>query len=108
MVISVIFLICTFPVSLLFVVKTIPVYERAVVFRLGRIKDGKASGPGLIYILPCIDKVINVDTRLKTFDVPPQSVSARNFGYLPFHYDLLSPPLSPHFGHSHRFSPRIV
>ena len=32
-------------------------YERAVIFRLGRLKKGGASGPGLFFILPCIDKV---------------------------------------------------
>ncbi len=74
---SIILLIFTFPVSLLFIFKVVPVYERAVIFRLGRIKGGRASGPGIVYVIPCIDKVINVDTRLKTFDVPPQSVSVR-------------------------------
>ena len=77
MFISIIFLIATFPFSLIYVIKVIPVYERGVIFRLGRIKGGKASGPGLVYLLPCLDKIINVDTRLKTFDVPPQSVSRR-------------------------------
>lgn len=72
---SIFLLFCTFPFSLLFIFKVIPVYERAVIFRLGRIKGGRASGPGIVYIIPCIDKVVNVDTRLKTFDVPPQSVS---------------------------------
>jgi regulator of protease activity HflC (stomatin/prohibitin superfamily) len=71
-------LILTFPFSLIAVIKVIPVYERAVIFRLGRIKGRKASGPGVFYVIPCIDKVITVDTRLKTFDVPPQSVSPSN------------------------------
>ena len=74
-VVSVILIILFFPFSLLFMIKVIPVYERAIIFRLGRIKDGRASGPGLFCILPCIDKVTMVDTRLKTFDIPPQSVS---------------------------------
>lgn len=69
-------LVLTFPFSLIAVIKVIPAYERAIIFRLGRIKGNKASGPGVFYIIPCIDKVITVDTRLKTFDVPPQSVSA--------------------------------
>lgn len=68
-------LFLTFPFSLIAVIKVIPVYERAIIFRLGRIKDRKASGPGIFYIIPCIDSVITVDTRIKTFDVPPQRVS---------------------------------
>lgn len=71
---SIILIIMTFPFSLAYIIKVIPVYERAVIFRLGRIKGGKASGPGIFYIIPCMDKVVTVDTRLKTFDVPPQSV----------------------------------
>lgn len=70
-----ILLVLTFPFSMLLVIKVIPAYERAIIFRLGRIKGRKASGPGVFYVIPCIDKVITVDTRLKTFDVPPQSVS---------------------------------
>ena len=54
--------------------QTIPQYERAVVFRLGRIKDGRVQGPGIIYLFPCLDQMEKVDTRLKTFDVPPQKV----------------------------------
>lgn len=75
-VLSVVMLMVTFPFSMVMVIKVIPVYERAIIFRLGRIKGRKASGPGVFYIIPCIDKVITVDTRLKTFDVPPQSVSS--------------------------------
>jgi erythrocyte band 7 integral membrane protein len=44
-------------------------YERAVIFRLGRILSGGAKGPGLFFILPCIDNVVNVDLRTVTFDV---------------------------------------
>ena len=60
-------------------IQTIPQYERAVVFRLGRIKDGVEQGPGLIRIIPCLDHVERVDTRLKTFDVPPQKVRLPSF-----------------------------
>jgi erythrocyte band 7 integral membrane protein len=44
-------------------------YERAVIFRLGRILSGGAKGPGLFFILPCIDNIQNVDLRTITFDV---------------------------------------
>ena len=50
-------------------------YERAVIFRLGRILPGGAKGPGLFFILPCIDTYRKVDLRLVSFQVPPQEVS---------------------------------
>ena len=51
-------------------------YERAVVFRLGRIRDVK--GPGLIIIIPGIDKVVKVDMRTITMDIPPQDVITKD------------------------------
>ena len=45
----------TLPFSLCYCVKVVQEYERAVIFRLGRLKKGGASGPGLFFILPCID-----------------------------------------------------
>jgi len=51
-------------------------YERAVIFRLGRIRDVK--GPGLIIIIPGIDKVVKVDMRTITMDVPPQDVITKD------------------------------
>lgn len=50
-------------------------YERAVIFRLGRILPGGAKGPGLFFIVPCMDMIRKVDLRTLTFDVPPQEVS---------------------------------
>lgn len=51
-------------------------YERAVVFRLGRIRDVK--GPGLIVIIPIIDKIVKVDMRTITMDIPPQDVITKD------------------------------
>lgn len=45
-----------------------------MIFRLGRILTGGAKGPGLFFILPCIDNLVTVDLRTITFDVPPQEV----------------------------------
>uniref|UniRef100_A0A1A9X349 PHB domain-containing protein n=1 Tax=Glossina brevipalpis TaxID=37001 RepID=A0A1A9X349_9MUSC len=47
-------------------------YERAVIFRLGRLMQGGAKGPGIFFILPCIDSYARVDLRTRTYDVPPQ------------------------------------
>ncbi len=46
--------------------------------RLGRISEGQAKGPGLFFILPCIDSIITVDLRTLTFDVPPQEVLTKD------------------------------
>lgn len=53
-------------------------YERAVIFRLGRLRAGGAKGPGIFFILPCIDNYKKVDLRTVTFDVPPQEILSRD------------------------------
>lgn len=53
--ISFLLVLVTLPFSLCYCVKVVQEYERAVIFRLGRLKKGGASGPGLFFILPCID-----------------------------------------------------
>ena len=49
-------------------------YERAVIFRLGRLIGGGAKGPGIFFVLPCIETYTKVDLRTVSFDVPPQEV----------------------------------
>ncbi len=51
-------------------------YERGVIFRLGRVIGAK--GPGLILLIPIIDKMIKVDLRTVTMDVPAQDVITRD------------------------------
>ena len=53
-------------------------YERAVVFRLGRLRSGGAKGPGLFFVMPCVDSYKKVDLRTVSFDVPPQEVNSFN------------------------------
>jgi regulator of protease activity HflC (stomatin/prohibitin superfamily) len=57
-------------------IKVLREYERGVVFRLGRVIDTK--GPGLIIIIPIVDKLIRVSLRLVAMDVPPQDVITRD------------------------------
>jgi regulator of protease activity HflC (stomatin/prohibitin superfamily) len=57
-------------------IKIIPEYERAVLFRLGRLVG--ARGPGLIFIIPIIDRIIRISLRTVVFDVPPQEVITRD------------------------------
>ena len=51
-------------------------YERGVIFRLGRVL--KAKGPGLIILIPVIDKMVKVSMRLVAMDVDPQDVITRD------------------------------
>jgi regulator of protease activity HflC (stomatin/prohibitin superfamily) len=51
-------------------------YERAVIFRLGRIIPVK--GPGLIILIPVVDRMVRVDTRTVTMDVPSQDIITRD------------------------------
>jgi len=51
-------------------------YERGVIFRLGRVIDVK--GPGLIILIPVVDRMVKVDMRTITMDVPPQDVITRD------------------------------
>ena len=57
-------------------VKILNEYERGVVFRLGRVIGSK--GPGLILLIPAIDKMIRVDLRVIAMDVPAQDVITRD------------------------------
>lgn len=56
--------------------KVLKEYERGVIFRLGRVI--KAKGPGLIILIPIIDRMVKVSLRLVTMDVPPQDVITRD------------------------------
>jgi regulator of protease activity HflC (stomatin/prohibitin superfamily) len=53
-------------------IRVIREYQRAVVFRLGRLLGAK--GPGLIFLIPFIDKAVIVDLRVVTLDVPKQNI----------------------------------
>ena len=81
---SVLLIISTMPFSLFFIVKVVQEYERAVIFRLGRLLSGGARGPGVFFIIPCVDIYEKIDMRTQTFDVPPQEVRVE---FLPFRYN---------------------
>jgi regulator of protease activity HflC (stomatin/prohibitin superfamily) len=52
-------------------------YERGVIFRLGRVLK-KPKGPGIVIIIPIIDRLVRVSLRLVTMDVPPQDVITKD------------------------------
>lgn len=58
------------------VVKILNEYERGVIFRLGRLIPSK--GPGVIFLIPLVDKLQKLSLRLVTLDVPPQDVITRD------------------------------
>lgn len=75
---SILLIMATLPFSIWMCIKIVKEYERAIIFRLGRIVRGGAKGPGLFFILPCTDSFINVDMRTITFDIPPQEVLTKD------------------------------
>lgn len=75
---SIVIVVVTFPFSLCFCVEIVQEYERAVMFRLGRLRPGGAKGPGIFFILPCIDEYKKVDLRTITFNIPPQEVLTKD------------------------------
>jgi regulator of protease activity HflC (stomatin/prohibitin superfamily) len=57
-------------------IKVFPEYQRGVIFRLGRINPPK--GPGIFAIIPIVDRVVRVDLRTVTMDVPAQEVITKD------------------------------
>src|SRR5918992_4591320 len=57
-------------------VKVVQEYERGVIFRLGRLVGAK--GPGLFFIIPFIDRMVKIDLRVVTLDIPSQEAITRD------------------------------
>lgn len=57
-------------------IRVVQEYERGVIFRLGRLRGAK--GPGLFFIIPIIDRVVKVDLRVVTLDIPSQECITRD------------------------------
>jgi regulator of protease activity HflC (stomatin/prohibitin superfamily) len=57
-------------------IKILREYERGVIFRLGRLIGAK--GPGIIFIIPMVDKLLRISLRTVTLDIPPQDVITRD------------------------------
>lgn len=51
-------------------------YERAVIFRLGRLVSSR--GPGVVYVIPLVERMVRVDLRTITLEIPPQDVISRD------------------------------
>jgi regulator of protease activity HflC (stomatin/prohibitin superfamily) len=73
---SAVFLVFLAGLIIFNIIKVLREYERGVIFRLGRLIPVK--GPGLIILIPIIDKLVRVDLRTVTMDVPAQDVITRD------------------------------
>ena len=76
---SLFLIVVSLPLSLMFVVKVVQEYERAVIFRLGRLLTGGARGPGVFFVIPCVDVYEKIDMRSQTFEIPPQEVNSTDY-----------------------------
>ncbi|GAB6147714.1 slipin family protein [Stetteria hydrogenophila] len=74
--IQLLFLILIVAVLLSMSIRVVKEYERAVIFRLGRLLGAK--GPGLFFIIPFIDSFVKVDLRIVTADVPEQRIITKD------------------------------
>jgi regulator of protease activity HflC (stomatin/prohibitin superfamily) len=74
--IAIIFGVVIVLILLISAIKILKEYERGVIFRFGRLRG--ARGPGIIIIIPFVDKMIKVDLRTVTMDVPPQDIITRD------------------------------
>ncbi|KMZ04071.1 band 7 protein AGAP004871 isoform X1 [Drosophila simulans] len=69
--------IITFPFSIFCCLTIVPEYSRMIILRLGRLRKG-LRGPGLVFILPCIDDTHRVDMRTDVTNVRPQDVLTKD------------------------------
>src|SRR3954451_17749814 len=58
-------------------VKVVREYERGIIFRLGRLLD-EPRGPGLFFLIPIVDRMVKIDLRTVTLNVPPQDVITKD------------------------------
>jgi regulator of protease activity HflC (stomatin/prohibitin superfamily) len=73
---GIIFLIIFLLILAASAIKILREYERGVIFRLGRLIGAK--GPGIIFIIPGVDKLLRISLRTVTMDIPPQDVITRD------------------------------
>lgn len=72
--VSYVLILATFPFSVYFCLAIVKEYEKVVIFRLGRIMAGCPKGPGLFFVVPCMDSLVKVDLRTFNFTIPLSEV----------------------------------
>jgi len=70
-------LVTIIPVFWFFIIRSVRNYERAIIFRLGKL-TGRSVGPGIFLINPLTDEIFVVDLRIQTFELPPQSMMTKD------------------------------
>lgn len=75
-IITIVIIVILLLIFLPMTIKIVQEYERGVIFRLGRLTGAK--GPGLFLIIPIVDRMVKVDLRVITMDVPPQDVITKD------------------------------
>ncbi|CAH0407864.1 unnamed protein product [Chilo suppressalis] len=73
-----IILIIMCPIILVFCFLVVKQYKRAVIFRFGRVRKDSPAGPGVIWIVPCIDKIVYIDLRTQSFNLPEQEILTKD------------------------------
>jgi regulator of protease activity HflC (stomatin/prohibitin superfamily) len=61
----------------MFFIRILREYERGVIFRLGRLLD-PPKGPGVVFLIPIVDRIVKVDLRTITLNIPPQEVITKD------------------------------
>src|SRR5215203_4261851 len=76
--VAIVVIVAIFVISVIVsAIKVVKEYERGVIFRLGRVQGGP-KGPGLFVLLPLVDRMVKIDLRIVTMDVPPQDIITRD------------------------------
>lgn len=66
------------PIFWFFMFKTVTDYERALIFRLGKLTQGGPRGPGLFVINPLLDRIVVIDQRIETVNLVPQDMMTKD------------------------------
>jgi len=75
---SYLLVIISFPITIFFCLKIVKEYERAVIYRLGRLMGNKDFGPGMFFILPCTDSCTVLDLRTVCLNLPRQEILSKD------------------------------
>ncbi|TDG49118.1 hypothetical protein AWZ03_004418 [Drosophila navojoa] len=75
---SFVLMFITFPISIFMCLIILQEYQRAVILRLGRLRPGGARGPGMVFVLPCVDRYRKIDLRTTSLDVAPQDILTKD------------------------------
>ena len=72
------FIVVFFPLVVIKCIVVVQEYERAIIFKFGRVKKAKVVNPGIYFVNPCLETVVKVDLRTRSFDVSPQEILTKD------------------------------